>query len=153
MIETRTSPIELELRADGRTIVGTIVSREYVERDKGRLRPTDLGMAVNGLLIDTFPDIFNVRFTAGMEDELDRIEEGKQEWHEVVHDRLGGRDLAVTFSPLTWTVRVLDRAHEGGLLDLRISGLLSDSQSVLVGLTESPSATPASMRSPPPSSG
>jgi DNA topoisomerase-1 len=79
------------------TIVGTITSREYVERDKGRLNPTDLGMAVNRLLTDTFPDIFDVGFTAHMEEELDGIEEGKQEWHKVVHDFWGpfSKDLAI----------------------------------------------------------
>jgi DNA topoisomerase-1 len=78
------------------TIVGTITSRDYVERDKGRLKPTDLGMAVNRLLVDTFPDIFDVGFTASMEEELDDIEEGKQEWHKVVHDFWGpfSKDLA-----------------------------------------------------------
>jgi DNA topoisomerase-1 len=78
------------------TIVGTITSREYVERDKGRLMPTDLGMAVNRLLVSTFPDVFNVGFTATMEEELDGIEEGKQEWHHVVQDFWGPfqKDLA-----------------------------------------------------------
>jgi DNA topoisomerase-1 len=71
------------------TIVGTITSREYVERDKGRLVPTDLGGAVNRLLVETFPDVFNVNFTAAMEEELDDIEDGKQEWHHVVHDFWG----------------------------------------------------------------
>ena len=46
------------------TIVGTITSREYVQREKGRLVPTDLGMAVSRLLVSTFPDVFNVGFTA-----------------------------------------------------------------------------------------
>ncbi len=68
------------------TIVGTITSREYVARDRGRLAPTDLGEAVNRLLTGTFPDIFQVDFTARMEEELDEIEEGKQEWHRVVKD-------------------------------------------------------------------
>jgi DNA topoisomerase-1 len=71
------------------TIVGTITSRDYVARDKGRLMPTDLGMAVNRLLTESFPDVFNVNFTAAMEEELDEIEEGKQEWHRVVHDFWG----------------------------------------------------------------
>lgn len=71
------------------TIVGTITSREYVSRDKGRLTPTDLGMAVNRLLVETFPDIFNVNFTATMEEGLDGVEEGKQEWHELVHEFWG----------------------------------------------------------------
>jgi DNA topoisomerase-1 len=71
------------------TIVTTIVDREYVTRDKGRLAPTDLGEAVNRLLTATFPDIFEVAFTARMEEELDEIEEGKQEWHHVIHDFWG----------------------------------------------------------------
>jgi DNA topoisomerase-1 len=68
------------------TIATTITSREYVTRDKGRLVPTELGMAVSRLLIETFPDIFNVNFTAAMEENLDQVEEGKQEWHHVVRD-------------------------------------------------------------------
>ncbi len=71
------------------TIVSTIVDRQYVTRDKGRLAPTDLGEAVNRLLTTTFPDVFQVAFTARMEEELDGIEEGKQEWHHVVKDFWG----------------------------------------------------------------
>jgi len=79
------------------TIVTTIVDREYVTRDKGRLAPTDLGEAVNRLLTSTFPDIFEVAFTARMEEELDEIEEGKQEWHHVIRDfwEPFSKDLAV----------------------------------------------------------
>jgi DNA topoisomerase I len=68
------------------TIVGTITSREYVAREKGRLVPSDLGLAVNRALVGSFPDIFNVAFTKKMEDELDEVEEGRQEWHQVVRD-------------------------------------------------------------------
>jgi DNA topoisomerase-1 len=68
------------------TIVGTITARQYVARDKGRLVPTDLGRTVVKVLVDEFPDVFDVKFTAGMEDELDGIEEGEQEWHAVVRD-------------------------------------------------------------------
>jgi DNA topoisomerase-1 len=68
------------------TIVGTITSREYVARDKGRLVPSDLGLAVNRALVGSFPDIFSVDFTSKMEDELDEVEEGRQEWHKVVRD-------------------------------------------------------------------
>src|SRR5204863_9939151 len=63
--------------------------RKYVNRDKGRLVPTDLGRTVNKLLVGTFPDVFDVTFTATMEEELDGIEEGKQEWHRVVQDFWG----------------------------------------------------------------
>ncbi|HVP15669.1 MAG TPA: type I DNA topoisomerase [Terriglobales bacterium] len=77
------------------TIVGTITSREYVTRDRGRLAPTELGMAVNRALVDGFPDVFTVDFTSKMEDELDEVEDGRQEWHRVVQDFWGPfhRDL------------------------------------------------------------
>ncbi|MCC6652190.1 MAG: type I DNA topoisomerase [Candidatus Eisenbacteria bacterium] len=68
------------------TIVSTITKRDYVEREGRSLKPTDLGMLVTKLLVDTFPDVFNVEFTAGMEEELDEIEEGKREWHAVVRE-------------------------------------------------------------------
>ncbi|HET7224926.1 MAG TPA: type I DNA topoisomerase, partial [Candidatus Eisenbacteria bacterium] len=71
------------------TIVGTITGRDYVERDGRQLKPTDLGMTVNRLLVESFPDVFDVGFTARMEDELDGIEEGEQEWHQVVRDLWG----------------------------------------------------------------
>ncbi len=75
------------------TIVSTITKRDYVERDGRSLKPTDLGMLVTKLLVDTFPDVFNVEFTAGMEEELDEVEEGKREWHAVVRDLWGPLSL------------------------------------------------------------
>ncbi len=66
------------------TIVSTITKRDYVEREGRSLKPTDLGMLVTGLLVAHFPDVFNVEFTAGMEEELDAVEEGKREWQDVV---------------------------------------------------------------------
>jgi len=77
---------ELEEKGIGRpstyaTIMGTILNKEYVAEDKSRrLRPTELGFLITELLVDAFPDILNVEFTAGMEDELDKIEEGKEKW-------------------------------------------------------------------------
>jgi DNA topoisomerase-1 len=68
------------------TIVTTITRRDYVEREGRSLKPTDLGMLVTQLLVDTFPDVFNVEFTAAMEEELDEVEEGKREWHAVVRE-------------------------------------------------------------------
>jgi DNA topoisomerase-1 len=68
------------------TIVTTITGRQYVVRDKGRLIPTELGRKVTRLLVGQFPDVFEVGFTASMEDELDGIEEGDQEWQKVVRD-------------------------------------------------------------------
>ena len=75
---------ELEEKGIGRpstyaSIMGTILNKEYVvEDEQKRLRPTELGGLVTDLLVESFPDVLNVEFTAGMEDELDLIEEGKE---------------------------------------------------------------------------
>jgi DNA topoisomerase-1 len=79
----------LEERGIGRpstyaTIVSTILTRDYVQREKGRLHPTDLGRTVTRLLLKVFPDIFDVDFTARMEEELDKVETGDDRWVEVV---------------------------------------------------------------------
>jgi len=65
-------------------IVSTIQERGYVRREDGRLVPTPLGMAVNDLLVEYFPDIVDYAFTAHMEEELDAIAEGKRERVEVL---------------------------------------------------------------------
>ncbi|GIW41759.1 MAG: DNA topoisomerase 1 [Candidatus Binatia bacterium] len=81
---------ELEEKGIGRpstyaTIVSTILDRNYVVEDKSRrLRPTELGFLVSDLLVEAFPDIFNVEFTARMESDLDEIEEGKRKWVEAM---------------------------------------------------------------------
>ncbi len=77
---------ELEEKGIGRpstyaSIMGTILDKEYVvEDDQRRLKPTELGFLVTDLLVGSFPDVLNVEFTAGMEDELDRIEEGQEHY-------------------------------------------------------------------------
>jgi DNA topoisomerase-1 len=77
---------ELEENGIGRpstyaSILGTILEKEYVvEDDSRRLKPTELGMLVTDLLVEAFPDIFNVEFTANMEEVLDGVEEGKESW-------------------------------------------------------------------------
>ncbi|HRU46665.1 MAG TPA: type I DNA topoisomerase, partial [Candidatus Marinimicrobia bacterium] len=68
------------------TIVSTIITRKYVERKGGYLVPTDLGKTVNKLLVDGMPDIFNVKFTARMEAELDDIEGNRKEWQKVISE-------------------------------------------------------------------
>jgi DNA topoisomerase-1 len=77
---------ELDEKGIGRpstyaAIISNILDREYVVQDERRtLAPTDLGFLVTDLLVESFPDILNVEFTAGMEDELDKIEDGKEKW-------------------------------------------------------------------------
>jgi DNA topoisomerase-1 len=62
------------------SILSTIQEREYVKKDGGRFIPTELGMVVTDLLLESFDDIFDVKYTARMEEELDEIEEGKLDW-------------------------------------------------------------------------
>jgi DNA topoisomerase-1 len=62
------------------SILSTILEREYVKKDGGRFIPTELGMVVTDLLLESFDDIFDVKYTARMEEELDEIEEGKLDW-------------------------------------------------------------------------
>ena len=60
-------------------IISTILERGYVERSEKKLAPTDLGFTVNDLLVKHFAAIFNVGFTAGMEEHLDTISRGEEE--------------------------------------------------------------------------
>jgi DNA topoisomerase-1 len=61
-------------------IMTVIQDREYVHRKDSRFFPTDLGTLVNDLLVGSFDDLFNVQYTAHMEEELDEVEEGKMHW-------------------------------------------------------------------------
>ncbi len=85
---------ELEEKGIGRpstyaSIISTIVDREYVTKDQGRFAPTMLGEKVSVLLVKSFEDIFDVGFTARMEEELDEIEEGKLPWKRSVKEFYG----------------------------------------------------------------
>lgn len=81
---------ELEEKSIGRpstyaSIMDTILSKEYVQEDEQRrLRPTQLGMLITDLLVESFPDILNVEFTAGMEGVLDQIEDGQEDWQKAI---------------------------------------------------------------------
>ncbi len=79
----------LEVNGIGRpstyaTIVPTLIERRYVERKQGKLVPTELGLVVNDILIPRFANIFAIGFTREMEKELDQVEEGEENWREVV---------------------------------------------------------------------
>jgi DNA topoisomerase-1 len=62
------------------TIVETIQARGYVEQIERRFHPTEIGIAVNDLLAEHFPDIVDLRFTAQMEGDLDKVAEGGEDW-------------------------------------------------------------------------
>jgi DNA topoisomerase-1 len=85
---------ELEENGIGRpstyaAILSTIQDRGYVEKEARQLKPTELGVLVTDMLIESFPEILNVEFTAHMEEELDKVEEGKIEWRDTMREFYG----------------------------------------------------------------
>ena len=82
---------ELEANGIGRPstyaqIISTLKDRRYVSMEKRRFYSTELGEVVSKIVTANFPHIFNVKFTASMEAELDKIEEGKYDWQQVLRD-------------------------------------------------------------------
>jgi DNA topoisomerase-1 len=67
-------------------ILSTIQDRKYVLKTEGKFSPTELGAVVNDYLVERFPELIDMGFTAKMEDELDHIEDGKMQWEKVVKD-------------------------------------------------------------------
>ncbi|GAP64464.1 DNA topoisomerase I [Ardenticatena maritima] len=70
-------------------IISTLQSRGYVRKESKRLVPTELGEVVTDLLVEHFPEVMDIGFTARMEEELDQIAEGKREWVQVLRDFYG----------------------------------------------------------------
>ena len=82
---------ELERLGIGRpstyaAIISVLADRRYVELNQRRFFPTELGETVEKVMVRQFPDIFNVGFTSGMEEELDKIEDGSLGWQQVLDD-------------------------------------------------------------------
>ena len=82
-----------ELESDGvgrpstyASILSTIQEREYVKKEGGKFVPTELGMVVTDLLLENFKNLFDITYTARMEEELDEIEEGKMDWREAMSE-------------------------------------------------------------------
>ena len=94
--------------------ISTILDRDYIEREKKALKPTPLGEAVTDLMVGNFNDIVDVKFTAGMEDKLDRVEGGEDRWQAV---------LAEFYSGLA---QELQKAEEQTTERVRIAGEPSD---------------------------
>lgn len=78
--------------------IKTILDRMYVEKTSGRLVPTELGEEVNKWLIEHFPDILSIDFTANLEDKLDAVEEGNEDWRKLTGEffRPFSKDLSET---------------------------------------------------------
>jgi DNA topoisomerase-1 len=124
---------ELEEKGIGRpstyaSIISTIVEREYVQKEQGRFTPTMLGERVSVLLVKSFDDIFDVTFTARLEEELDEIEEGKLQWREAVKefwlkfviDLAKAGDEMVSYKAGIPTGKTCEKCGQGELLE-RIS--------------------------------
>ena len=82
---------ELEERGIGRpstyaAILTTIQERQYVQKIGGKFVPTEIGLVVTDLLVANFQDIFDLQYTARLEEELDEIEEGKEKWQDAMAD-------------------------------------------------------------------
>ena len=80
---------ELEERGIGRpstyaAILTTIQERQYVQKIGGKFVPTEIGLVVTDLLVENFRDIFDLQYTARLEEELDEIEEGKEKWQDAM---------------------------------------------------------------------
>jgi SAM-dependent methyltransferase len=134
---------ELEEKGIGRpstyaTILATIKEKEYVRLEKGKFFPTELGCMVNDLLVVNFPDIFDIEFTAQMEENLDKIEEGKRDWVDTLKEfyrvlNPGGKivlaNLRAGVSPLAISIRVMvDNVRAEGLRTTarRMAALMPD---------------------------
>ncbi len=81
-----------QLEADGigrpstyATIISTLKDRKYAESQERKLIPTELGTTVNKILVENLPDLFDITFTADMESELDLIEDGTEDWVNVLN--------------------------------------------------------------------
>jgi DNA topoisomerase I len=124
---------ELEEKGIGRpstyaSIISTIVEREYVRKEQGRFTPTMLGERVSVLLVKSFDDVFDVTFTARLEEELDEIEEGKLAWRAAVRefwekfvvDLAKADDEMVSYKAGIPTGRKCEKCGQGELLE-RIS--------------------------------
>lgn len=71
------------------TTISTILSREYIVKEGKTLKPTELGEVITKLMKERFPNIVNVKFTAGMETDLDTVESGKTQWVKILENFYG----------------------------------------------------------------
>jgi DNA topoisomerase-1 len=82
---------ELEERGIGRpstysAILSTIQERQYVQKIGGKFTPTEIGLVVTDLLVENFRDIFDIQYTARLEEQLDEVEDGKEKWTDALDE-------------------------------------------------------------------
>jgi DNA topoisomerase-1 len=108
----------LEERGIGRPstyapILSTLQERGYVLRAEKRLEPTELGMIVNDLLVEHFPDVLDIDFTANMEEHLDDIAQGRRPWVPVLQE---------FYAPFSVAVSDAEREMERVTLPIEMAG-------------------------------
>ena len=92
--------------------ITTILARRYIEKSQKQLYPTELGKIVNNLLVENFPDVINVAFTAKMEEEFDEIAEGRLDWKKSIKEFYG---------PFEKVVEKVDKELEHVKLEYEVS--------------------------------
>ncbi len=92
--------------------ITTILARRYIEKIQKQLYPTELGKIVNKLLVENFPNILNVKFTAEMEEQFDKIADGKEEWKKVIKE---------FYEPFKTTVENVEKELEHVKLEYEVS--------------------------------
>ena len=83
--------------------IATLVEREYVQREQRRLSPTELGCTVTDLLTERFADVMAPEFTAKMEEDLDSVAQGEQDWVPMLRDFYGPFHQAVSLAEEAFT--------------------------------------------------
>ena len=105
-----------ERRFEVDTLKGNIITpktkKEMAGSEKGKLLPTDIGMVVNDFLLNNFPEIMDYNFTAKVEDQFDRIAEGKEEWQAMMKKFVKG------FEPTVEKVMKARSEHKAGEREL-----------------------------------
>jgi DNA topoisomerase I len=97
--------------------ISTLLDRKYIERNKKVLEPTELGFIVNNLMSDYFKEIVDIEFTAEMEDKLDRVEEGKEQWKVIVD---------TFFTPLKKSIDIAEKEIAKITIEDKISDVKCD---------------------------
>lgn len=97
--------------------ISTLLDRKYIERNKKVLEPTELGFIVNNIVSEYFKEIVDIEFTAEMEDNLDRVEEGKVQWKEIVDN---------FFKPLKKSIEIAEKEIAKITIEDKVSDVKCD---------------------------
>ena len=97
--------------------ITTILERRYIEKEQKQLHPTELGKIVNKLLVENFPDVINVEFTAKIEEQFDDIADGKEKWKDIIRE---------FYNPFKVTLEKVEKELEHVKLEDEVSNVPCD---------------------------